>query len=479
MKTNRWMPPALAVAVLAALPSFAAAQCCVTLRPQCQTVYMPEQVTRYRLVQETVMQPEQVTSYRPVWETSMTERRYTVAKPVQETSFREERYTVLRPQVSCEERQQVCHVVEYVNETSMREQRQIVMRPIYEQQVYQQQFTVRKPVCRTVLENEQYTVCQPVTTYRTEYVDQGQEVCQQVVVPGETRNRLRWLPGQYVTNPLTGTPQWQRGGLHWVPDLVTAARVETRRQWVPNLVAQQVPVTQMVPQVLTRQVAKQVTEYVDEVQTRDIPYTVCKWQPEEQVTQIPCTVQRPVTREVVNKYQVQVCNWQREEMVRRVPVTTCRVEYEERVEQIPVKTCKWVTETSTVMRPQCVSKWVEYTCTRMVPRTVMTSSACPTCTVAAAPPVQQALSYYAPGATTHKPQTSLKQPAESEAPMTQEAPADDAHQPGGASVLKPSPDLNAPGNGGAGEAPAKTQPRSQIPQPSQPYRGPLRQDLQT
>ena len=426
----------------------AAAQCCGYVQPMCQTVFMPEQVTRYRIEYETVMKPEQVTTYRPVWETSTRERRYTVARPVTETTYRDEQYTVLRPVMTTEEREQVYNVTEYVNETQTRQVQQTVMKPVWVQQVHRQQYTVRRPVQKTVMQNQQSVQYQQVTNYVTKYVDQGQYVCQQQVTPGPERNRLRWLAGQQVVDPVTGTTRWQRGGLYWVPT-PTAARVQTARVWQPNVVAQQVPVVQNVAQVVNQQVPVQVTEYVDEVQTREIAYNVCQWQQEVQVQNIPYTVARPVTRQVVNKYQVQVCNWERQEMVRRVPVTTCRMEYEERVEQIPVRTCKWVEETSTVMRPHCVAKCVPYTCTRLVPRTVMMGSPCGGCgTVAAvaAPAVSvpgQAtpIPSLRPGPAGQSPTTSLKPVTPS---VGQEQSADATGERKQNSVLRSTPDLNPP-----------------------------------
>ena len=184
---------------------------------------------------------------------------------------------------------------------------------------------------------------------------------------------------------------------------------------------------------------------------------------------IPYTVRRPVTRQVVNKYQVQVCNWQRQEMVRQIPVTTCRMEYEEHVEQVPVRTCKWLAETSTVMRPHCVAKWVPYTCTQLAPRMVMMTSPCSGC--ASAAPVA---AHYAPRAGAGQPTTTLK-------PVVPDQPVQDASEgaqgkDGGGSVLKGTPDLNAPQSsdeGGVGEEPADKAP--QLP-PRQPYNGPFRPD---
>jgi hypothetical protein len=347
-------------------------------------------------------------------------------------------------------------------------------------------------VVKTVMQDQQFTEYQQVTTYRTQYVDQGQFADQQLVTQGRGGNRLQFLAGHCVTDPVTGTQRWQRGGLYWVPTPGVAC-VETRRVWVPNVVAQQVPVVQTVPQVVCKQVPIQVTEYVDEVQTQQIPYNVCHMQQEEVVQHIPYTVQRPVTQQMVQKYQVQVCNWQPQEMVRRVPITTCRMEYEERVEQIPVRTCKWVSETSTVMRKHCVAKWVPVTCTRLVPRTVMMVGGGDCCGISTVHH-PGATAYYVPGTgqPAVSPSTSLKTAADAQKSDKPAASEKTESQDGEKSVLKTTPDLNGP------DAPANESPDDELeipqlpdePAPSTepaaperkplpqrpPYQGPLRLD---
>lgn len=461
---------AVCLSAFALAPTSAWSQCCDVV-PACQTVFVPQPVTAFRLEYETVMKPVEVTSYRPVWETSTQERRFMVAKPVTETSYREERFTVLRPVMTTEERQQVTNVVHYETSTQMQENRQIVQRPVWVQQVRREQFTVQRPVTRTVMQNQQTTEMQQVTTFRVETVDQGNFVDQQTCVQNRGRNRLQWLPGHNVADPATGTARWQRGGLFWVPT-PGASQVVTNRVWVPNVVQRQVPVTQMVPQVVNRQVPIQVTEMVNEVQTRDIPFQVCQMQQEEQVTQVPITVCRPVTRQVVNKFQVQVCNWQSQEMVQRVPVTTCKVQYEERVEQIPVKTCKWVAETSTVMQPETVAKWVQVTYTRMVPKTVMLASPAPTCCGSEL----ATTSFYAPTQTVIV-QPVQPAPTTSPAPQTQAEPTPADQTPSllnkttEGDATQPEPDLNPPSND-EGTQPADRKPTL----PPAPYNGPLRPD---
>ena len=95
----------------------------------------------------------------------------------------------------------------------------------------------------------------PVTTYRTQTVDQG---CYVDAVTGytpaqSTRPRLRWMPPTQSVDPATGQVITQRPGLGWVKT-TTPPQPVTQKVWKPNLVSYQVPVTQMVPEQVTETV---------------------------------------------------------------------------------------------------------------------------------------------------------------------------------------------------------------------------------
>ena len=168
--------------------------CCQPACPTvCQTVYESRPVTTYRLEYETVFEEREITVQRPVWETEYRERRYTVAKPVLETSEREERYTVMRPVWETSYRDCSYDRVRYVTETEMREQRYVVSRPVWEESFREQRRVVRRPVVETAMQDHRYTTYAPVTTMRTDYVDQGGYVSNWVYRPGVVRNRLGWL----------------------------------------------------------------------------------------------------------------------------------------------------------------------------------------------------------------------------------------------------------------------------------------------
>ncbi len=328
-------------------------------RIQTQTIYEEQPVTVYRLNYETVIQEQQVTTQKPVWETETRVRRYTVAKPVNETSTQIQRSTV---------RKAVCET-----ETRM------------------QQRTVRRPVTEQVLQNRSHVTCQPVTTMQTQLVDQGGFVDQMVLTQQPSRNRLQWLQGGYVVNPATGTTQYQRGGLHWVPTAPPAV-YQVQRQYVPNVVSVEVPHTTYQQQVVNEQVPVNVTRYVDEV------------------------VEEPV--------QVQVNKWVDEVVEQPIQVTTQRIEYETKEEPVQVRVCKWMTDTQTVQVPHTVAKWVAETSTRMVPRTVTMRVPIDSCSPCATTTAPSTVTYYAPASVqTIAPTVSNRVLAPAQTPPTIISPA--------------------------------------------------------
>ena len=122
---------------------------------------------------ETVCEAQEVTRQVPVWETEQRERRYKVLRAVHETSMREERYCVQRPVHETVMRDCSYDVVRNVVETHEREERYMVSRPVTETQMREERFCVQRPVCETVHQPQCRTVMRPVTTCRTECVDQG------------------------------------------------------------------------------------------------------------------------------------------------------------------------------------------------------------------------------------------------------------------------------------------------------------------
>src|SRR6185369_15626158 len=107
--------------------------------------------------------------------------------------------------------------VTWVTETQTRQERYTMQRPVYETQMRDQQYTVQRAVQETVMQNQAYTAYQPITSYQTQYVDQGQYVTAYQPTTPATRNRLWCVPGGYQANAATGQMTYYRGGLRWVP----------------------------------------------------------------------------------------------------------------------------------------------------------------------------------------------------------------------------------------------------------------------
>ena len=131
-------------------------------------------------------------------------------------------------------------------------------------------YTVTRPVIETSTREERPVRYEPVTTFVPQQVDQGAWVDQQVVRPGRTITRLRWLEGGWTVDPATGREYWRLPMLRPVrirqPDQATTVRV-----WKPNVVTMSVPKTTYQPRVHVQQVPVQTVRYVEERRVRRVP----------------------------------------------------------------------------------------------------------------------------------------------------------------------------------------------------------------
>lgn len=381
----------------------AAPTCGPTYKLEARTVYDKQEVNAYRVSYDTEYEESTITVYKPVFETEARERSFTVRKPVVETSMREERtvnykpvwettyrdesYDVVKQIPETSEREEQYIVQKPVCETSMREERYLVARPVTETCEREQRFIVRRPVVETAEREQCSTTYDAVTTYQTNYADQGYMSQQQVCVPGPARTRLGYAPSTYAVNPQTGLPYFQRGGLGWVtqPGPATPAVVNT---WNPHVVAYQTPQTSYQPRTVVTKVPVQITRMVDEEVVQKIPYQVTKMVQEEQVRQIPVqttrmeqqvmtrkvpvTTMKTVTERVEKQVPVQVCKYVPEEVVKQVPVQTTRYVEEVQTEPYQVQVCKMVAEQQTVRKPKTVERRTPIVRTYMIPRTVVT-----------------------------------------------------------------------------------------------------------
>ncbi|HUY36186.1 MAG TPA: hypothetical protein VMV69_25835 [Pirellulales bacterium] len=100
--------------------------------------------------------------------------------------------------------------------------------------------TVWRPVIETCRRAQPCTVPQPVTTFETRPVAQGQWVMRQIREPGRAATRLKWVSAGWNVDPKTGVQYWRPGMLRPVR-VERPGRVRTFRVWQPNIVTTPVP----------------------------------------------------------------------------------------------------------------------------------------------------------------------------------------------------------------------------------------------
>lgn len=211
-----------------------------------------------------------------------------------------------RYQWSVEYRERHIRVPRFVVETSQREVRNKVRVPVWETIEREETYTVRRPVYETVMRDEQYTVYDQVTTAAPQTIGAGQWVDQRVQLPGRMTTRLRWIPGGWTSDPVTGRQFWVPGGLR-PTQVQRPGAVVSKRVWQPMAATTAVPQTTFAPRVETRQVPVRQVRYVEEQQVRKVPARVCRWVEQEQVVLVPETRRRLVWEDRVIRIPRPVC----------------------------------------------------------------------------------------------------------------------------------------------------------------------------
>lgn len=181
---------------------------------------------------------------------------------------------------------QVCPQPAYrtVPVTEYQEVRQVVQRPVYEKKFVDQDYTEYRPVTETRTAQVPTVQYENVTEMQTVTRDQGYWQTQYRCNP-------RISPCQYDSRPnLLG---WLNRTGYSMRSAFTP-RVTTQRQYVPNIVAHQVPVTRQVARRGTRQVSYNVTRMVAERKTRKVAVTNVRYVAEEIVRKQPVTVYRTI-----------------------------------------------------------------------------------------------------------------------------------------------------------------------------------------
>lgn len=341
-----------------------------TFRLVPETVVEKQEVTAYKTVEETSTRLQQVTELKPLTRTEYRQRRSTVLKPVTETEMKTERTTVLEPVTETVMQERQRQVTEYVEETGYREEQVMVPRTIEETQMREQQTVVRKPVTETYYRQTPETSYSQVTTLRPQVVDQGALVNQLVVQPGNERNRLRFFPGTYYTDPVTLRQVYRRPGFYFtnVGQPASAALVPT---YVPNYQVQQVAETSLVPQTTMKTEAVEVTKYVDQVVTEKVPVTVRRVENEVVTQRVPYSVSKPVTRTITESVPVERTYMKERVVEREVPVSRTVMQSVEKIEPYEVQVKEMVEVTRTQEVPFTERKLVPIKEIREVPRTVL------------------------------------------------------------------------------------------------------------
>jgi len=168
--------------------------------------------------------------------------------------------------------------------TEYRQVRQTVQKPVYETKWVNRQFTEYRPVTEThnatiptvSYENvtELKTVCHNAGYWRTRYQ------CNPRISPCQYDNRpnmLGWLNRTGYSIRQTFTP-----------------RVIAFREYVPQVVAQQVPVARRIVHRGTRQVSYKVTRLVPQTVTRKVAIRTVRYVAQQIVTTRPVTVMRTI-----------------------------------------------------------------------------------------------------------------------------------------------------------------------------------------
>ncbi|MHC4875668.1 MAG: hypothetical protein ACYTGL_04160 [Planctomycetota bacterium] len=196
-----------------------------------------------------------------------------------------------RPVVHQQCMQRVPVVQQYNQQVAVTEYQQVkqkVRRPVTEVEYIEQPVTTYRPVVETK------TVDVPVTTY------QDVTECRTV-----TKNCGYWQTNWYRNQKMTACEYDPRPGvLGWLNRSAYSVRsafkpkMVARRQYVPQTIAQQVPVTRRVAVQSTQKRSYQVTRYVPEQTTRKVAVNRIKWVEDEVIAMKPVTVMKnvPVTR---------------------------------------------------------------------------------------------------------------------------------------------------------------------------------------
>jgi hypothetical protein len=168
--------------------------------------------------------------------------------------------------------------------TEYRQVKQIVQRPVCETKYVDQTVTAYRPVTEQRVVNVPTVNYENVTECRTVYKNAGF---------WRTRMECRYLPSPCEYDPRPDVFGWLNRTAYSIRATLTPP-VAFHREYVPQVVAQQIPVTRTVAHHGTRQVAYNVTRMVAYTTTRKVAVNTVRYVAQEVVHTQPVTVWRTV-----------------------------------------------------------------------------------------------------------------------------------------------------------------------------------------
>ena len=178
----------------------------------------------------------------------------------------------------------VQNVYQTVPVTEYQELRQTVQRPVVEQHWEDRQVTEYHPITETRTAEVPSITYEDITEYRSVQRDFGGWQTQYYARP-------EMSPCQF--DPRGGFAGWWNRTAFSVRQAFTP-KVVAQRYYVPNVVAETVPVTRRVARPITRQVAYNVTRMEPVTTTRKVAVNTVRMVSEDVVRKVPVTVMRSV-----------------------------------------------------------------------------------------------------------------------------------------------------------------------------------------